>query len=48
LKTAYQIVFRSKLLLAVALRRVEEELPDLPEVRLFVDFIRNSERGVCR
>jgi UDP-N-acetylglucosamine acyltransferase len=48
LKKAYQLVFRSSLLLVVALGRIEEELPDLPEVRLFVDFIRKSERGVCR
>jgi len=48
LKNAYRIVFRSSLLLATALKRVEEELPDLPEIRLFVDFIRKSERGVCR
>jgi len=48
LKKAYQIVFRSSLLLAVALKRIEEELPDIPEIRTFVDFIRKSERGVCR
>jgi UDP-N-acetylglucosamine acyltransferase len=48
LKKAYQIVFRSSLLLSVALKRIEEELPDLPEIRTFVDFIRKSERGVCR
>jgi UDP-N-acetylglucosamine acyltransferase len=48
LKKAYRFVFRSSLLLAVALRRVEAELPDLPEIRMFVDFIRKSERGVCR
>jgi len=48
LKTAYRIVFRSALLLSVALKRVGEEVPDLPEIRLFVDFIRKSERGVCR
>lgn len=48
LKKAYQIVFRSSMLLSAALKRIEEELPDLPEIRTFVDFIRKSERGVCR
>ena len=48
LKEAYRIVFRSKLLLSTALRKVEEEVEDLPEVRQFLDFIRKSERGICR
>jgi len=48
LKEAYRIVFRSKLLLSKALRKVEEEVEDLPEVRRFLDFIRKSERGICR
>jgi UDP-N-acetylglucosamine acyltransferase len=48
LKKAYRIVFRSSLLLADALKKVEAEVADLPEIRLFVDFIRKSERGICR
>ncbi|MCX5824872.1 MAG: acyl-ACP--UDP-N-acetylglucosamine O-acyltransferase [Deltaproteobacteria bacterium] len=48
LKTAYRIVFRSSLLLAAAIRKVEEEVEDLPEVLQFLDFIRTSERGICR
>jgi UDP-N-acetylglucosamine acyltransferase len=48
LKEAYRIIFRSKLLLAVAIRKVEREVADLPEVRQFLDFIRKSERGICR
>jgi len=48
LKRCYTIVFRSKLLLAEALDRVESELGDVPEVRYFLDFVRTSERGVCR
>jgi UDP-N-acetylglucosamine acyltransferase len=48
LKEAYRIIFRSKLLLAVAIRKVEQEVADLPEVRQFLDFIRKSERGICR
>lgn len=48
LKKAYRIVFRSSLLLSVALERVRSEVEDLPEVRHFVEFIQASERGICR
>lgn len=48
LKHAYRLVFRSSLRLAVALDRVEQEVPDLPEIRQFVEFIRHSARGICR
>ncbi len=45
---AYRIVFRSSLLLDKAIKIVETEVEDLPEVRNFVKFIKESERGVCR
>ena len=48
LKDAYRIVFRSSLLLSQALDKIEREVKPLPEVRAFVDFIRKSERGICR
>ena len=48
LKEAYRIVFRSSLLLTAAIRKVEQEVEDLPEVRQFLDFIRKSEKGICR
>lgn len=48
LKQAYRIVFRSDLPTAKALERVVAEVPALPEVALFVDFIRSSERGIAR
>jgi UDP-N-acetylglucosamine acyltransferase len=48
LKKAYRIVFRSSLLLSTAIKKVEEEAPDIPEIRIFLDFIRKSERGICR
>jgi len=48
LKSAYRIVFRSSLLLSAAIEKVEKEVADLPEIRKFLDFIRKSERGVCR
>jgi UDP-N-acetylglucosamine acyltransferase len=48
LKQAYAIVFRTRTPMAKALAQVEAEVPDLPEVRHFVGFIRASERGVAR
>ncbi len=48
LKEAYQIIFRSGMLLSSAVERVKNEVPDLPEVRHFLEFILASKRGVCR
>jgi len=48
LKQAYKLVYRSSLLLTDALRRIRAEVPDIPEVRQFVEFIEKSERGICR
>ena len=42
------IVFRSSLLLDKAIKKVEAEVEDLPEVHNFIKFIKESERGVCR
>jgi UDP-N-acetylglucosamine acyltransferase len=48
IKSCYRLLFRSKLRLEEALARVEAELGHVPEVRYFVEFVRTSERGVCR
>ncbi len=48
LKQAYKIVFRTDLTTAKALERIEAEVPPSPEVREFVEFIRNSERGISK
>jgi UDP-N-acetylglucosamine acyltransferase len=48
LKKAYQIIIRSHLTLQEALLRVEKEVPALPEVVRFLDFIRNSQQGIPR
>jgi UDP-N-acetylglucosamine acyltransferase len=47
LKKAYQILYRSGLKLAEALARIETEIPT-PETRHLVEFVRRSERGICR
>jgi UDP-N-acetylglucosamine acyltransferase len=48
LKRCYMTLFRSKLRLEEALERAEAEVGSVPEVRYFLDFVRSSERGVCR
>jgi UDP-N-acetylglucosamine acyltransferase len=49
LKEAYRIVFRSSLLLSVAIEKVKSEVEDIPEVRQFIEFIDGrSARGICR
>lgn len=48
LKNTYKIVFRSSLLLSVAIEKVKNEIEDLPEIKQFIDFIQKSERGICR
>jgi UDP-N-acetylglucosamine acyltransferase len=48
IKQAYKLVFRSGLRLEEALERITNELPHSPEMLVFVDFIRASERGIAR
>lgn len=48
IKKTYKIIYRSKLLLADALKKVENELDSVDEVKDIVSFFRNSERGVIR
>jgi UDP-N-acetylglucosamine acyltransferase len=47
LKKAYQILYRAGLKLADALARIESEIPT-PEARHLVEFVRRSQRGICR
>ena len=47
LKEAYRILYRSQLALNEALERIEREIPT-PEAQHLVEFIRRSERGICR
>jgi UDP-N-acetylglucosamine acyltransferase len=48
IKKAYKIIYRSKLLLSDALKKVENELDPIDEIKHIVSFFRNSERGVIR
>jgi UDP-N-acetylglucosamine acyltransferase len=47
LKKAYRVLYRSGLKLEDALKRIEEEIPT-EYARHLVNFIRSSERGICR
>jgi UDP-N-acetylglucosamine acyltransferase len=48
LKQAYRILFREGLTVSNALARIESDLPALPEIEHLVQFVRRSERGICR
>jgi UDP-N-acetylglucosamine acyltransferase len=47
LKKAYQLLYRSGLKLEDALAQIESEIPT-PETLHLVEFVRCSERGICR
>ncbi|MCF8031766.1 MAG: acyl-ACP--UDP-N-acetylglucosamine O-acyltransferase [Desulfarculaceae bacterium] len=48
LKKAYKIIFRTRTPIKQAMAQVRDEVPDLPEVRYFLEFIESSTRGVAR
>ena len=48
IRKAFRILFREGLAIDNALARIQAELPDLPEIRHFVEFVRTSTRGICR
>ncbi|HUD46154.1 MAG TPA: acyl-ACP--UDP-N-acetylglucosamine O-acyltransferase [Candidatus Baltobacteraceae bacterium] len=48
LKQAYKILFRDSLTVSNALSRIESEVPPVPEVLHLVEFVRASQRGVCK
>jgi UDP-N-acetylglucosamine acyltransferase len=46
LKRAYRLFFRSELNVSQALERAQSELQMYPEVKHFIEFVDNSQRGV--
>jgi UDP-N-acetylglucosamine acyltransferase len=48
LERLYRIFFRSSLLKEEAVARIRRELPALPEIEAFLDFVERSERGLAR
>ncbi len=48
LKRAYEVLFRSGLLMAEAVKQAREEFKDSPDVQEVVRFVEGSKRGICR
>lgn len=48
LKKAYRLIFRFGLTLNEAIERVAAQVEPLPEVNLFIDFIKSTQRGITR
>lgn len=48
LNRCYRIIFRSNLTLTLAIDHINKEVQQYPEVQHFLNFIKNSQRGVCR
>ena len=48
MKKAYRIVFKSKQTLKKALQQLETELPPSPCLETLLQFLKSSERGICR
>ena len=48
LRLAYKILIRDGLTTANALAKIESELPALPEIQHLAQFVRDSERGICK
>ncbi len=46
LKRAYRLFFNSDLNIGQAIERARTDIPDLPEVAHFIDFVSSSQRGV--
>lgn len=48
LKKAYKILFREKLTLSDAIKKVLETLPYTDEIKTLIEFIKENKRGICR
>jgi len=48
IKKAFKILFREDLTIPNALAKIESEIKLFPEIRALIDFVKNSQRGICR
>ena len=48
IKEAFRIIYRSKYNTGQALDAIRQELPETDEIKLIIEFIENSERGIIR
>lgn len=47
-KNMFKLLYSSNLTMEDAILKIEAEIPPSEQRRIFVEFLRNSERGVCR
>ena len=47
IKEAYRILFRSNLTLSEAIKEVEKSIPQTEEVKLLLDFVKTTKRGIA-
>ncbi len=48
LKKAFKILFKSDLIVKSAIKKIETELPKSPCITTLLEFLRKSERGICK
>ena len=48
LKEAFRLIFRSKLNLSQAVKKIEKELEKTDSIKYLLEFLRTSKRGICR
>ena len=48
LKKAFKLIFKSGLLLKNVIKQIEDTFPKTPTIQTLLNFLRNSERGICR
>jgi len=48
LRQAFKVLFREGLTIPNALARIEQDLPQLPEIQYLLNFVRTSERGISK
>jgi UDP-N-acetylglucosamine acyltransferase len=48
IKTMYRLLFHENLTVEDAIQRILNEVPASPQRQEFVEFLKSSERGVCR
>jgi len=48
IKSAFKIIYNSKLNTSQALERIQNEIKDSPEVDHIIEFIKTTKRGICK
>lgn len=48
LKSAFKVIFRSGLSMKNAIRKLEEEFPKTSAIMALLEFLKKSERGICK